>query len=62
MSRFDVLFKSFFALYTAVSIMLLLLGLGPALAKAVPSVQDVFVAWGAGQLPPAALWDGMARA
>jgi len=61
-SRFDPLFKPFFALYTAVSIVLLLLGLGPALAKAVPAVQDVFVAWGDGQLPPAALWDGMARA
>jgi len=60
--RFDPLFKPFFTLYTAVSVVLLLLGLGPALAKAVPAVQDVFVAWGDGQLPPAALWDGMVRA
>ena len=62
MSRFDPLFKPFFALYTAVSLALLLLGLGPALAKAVPAVQEVFVTWGDGQLPPAALWDGMVRA
>ena len=62
MSRLDPLFKPFFALYTAVSLALLLLGLGPALAKAVPAVQEVFVTWGDGQLPPAALWDGMVRA
>ena len=48
MSRIDGLFKPFFALYTAVSVILLLLGLGPALAKAVPAVQDVFVSWGDG--------------
>ena len=64
MSVFPILsqFKPFFALYTAVSLVLLLLGLGPALAKAVPAVQDVFVAWGDGQLPPTALWDGMVSA
>ena len=38
-SRFDPLFKPFFTLYVAVSVVLLLLGLGPALAKAVPAVQ-----------------------
>ena len=62
MSRFDPLFKPFFVLYVTVSVVLLLLGLGPALAKAIPAVQDAFVAWGDGQLPPAALWDGMVRA
>jgi hypothetical protein len=39
-----------------------LLGLGPALAKAVPAVQDVFVSWGDGELPPAALWYGFVGA
>ena len=50
MSRFDRLFKPFFTLYVTISVVLLLLGLGPALAKAVPAVQDAFVAWGDGGL------------
>ena len=41
MSRFDPLFKPFFVLYVTVSVVLLLLGLGPALAKAIPAVQDI---------------------
>ena len=62
MSRFDPLFKPFFVLYTTISVGLLLLGLGPALAKAIPAVQDLFVTWGDGQLPPTALWRGMVTA
>ena len=55
-------FAVFFAMYTASAIFLLLLGLGPALAKAFPAVQETFLAWGRSGGPLATLWLGMARA
>ena len=55
-------FLTFFALYTAVGIFLLLLGIGPALSNSLPAVKDTFQAWGDSGGPLAGLWVGMVGA
>ncbi len=55
-------FPTFFALFTAMSVFLLLLGLGPPLAQSIPEVHESFEAWGRGEGPFSALWLGMAEA
>ena len=62
MSKHTTAFTIFFAIYTTVAILLLLIGLGPALAKALPAVQGAFERWGQGGGIPGTLWLGMAEA
>ena len=62
MPRALPLFPAFFTLYVAVAMFLLLLGLGPPLAKAIPELAELFEVWGEGQGPVSALWRGMAEA
>ena len=59
-SRSDLAFLAFSGVYTAVSLLLLILGLGPPLAKALPGLAESFEAWGRGEGPISALWRGMA--
>jgi len=60
--RADFAFLAFFGLYTAASLLLLLIGLGPALAKGMPAVQEAFEGWAQGRGPAASVWMGMAQA
>ena len=62
MARELPIFPALFALFTAVSVFLLLLGLGPPLGQLLPELRESFEAWGRGDGPFSALWRGMAEA
>ena len=55
-------FPALFSVYVAVSVFLLLLGLGPPLAEGLPELAESFEAWGRGEGPLSELWRGMAEA
>ena len=48
MARELPIFPALFALFTAVSVFLLLLGLGPPLGQLLPELRESFEAWGRG--------------
>ena len=60
--RSATIFLAMFAVYTAVAIVMLLIGLLPALAKAVPAIRETFEGWAQGGGPTAGFWLGMAQA
>ena len=56
------IFLALFAVYTVVAIVMLLIGLVPALAKAVPAIQETLEGWAQGSDAVASFWLGMAQA
>ena len=62
MPRAVPIFPVFFAAYVALSIFLLLLGLGPPLAQGLPELGETFEAWGRGDGVFPSLWRGMGEA
>ena len=61
MPRALPVFPALFALYVTTAVLLLLAGLGPPLAQALPGVAETFEAWGEGEGPFSELWRGMAE-
>ena len=61
MPRALPVFPALFALYVTTAVLLLLAGLGPPLAGALPGVAETFEAWGEGEGPFSELWRGMAE-